>query len=90
MLWQEAWIWIAAGIVLGILEMLVAGFVLLGFAIGAVVVGFLVWLGILGASLPPLLLVAAATALPVWLVARRLAGVRAGQSKLWDRDINEN
>ena len=35
-LWQEWWVWIAAGIVLAILEIVVSGYVLLGFALGAV------------------------------------------------------
>ena len=90
MLWQQAWFWVAAGVVLAALEMLIPGFFLLGFAIGALVVGFLVWLGLMGSSLPPLLLVAAATAVPAWLIARRISGVRSGQNKIWDRDINEN
>ncbi|MBW0158560.1 hypothetical protein OE699_10290 [Sedimentimonas flavescens] len=90
MLWQQAWFWVAAGVVLGALEMLIPGFFLLGFAIGALVVGFLVWLDLMGSSLPALLLVMAATAVPAWLIARRIAGVRSGQNKIWDRDINEN
>ena len=90
MLWQQPWVWIAGGIALGALEMVAPGFVLFGFAVGAVLVGALIWLGLLGGSLPVMLLVCALAALATWLVARKLAGVRAGQTKLWDRDINEN
>lgn len=89
MLWQHAWVWVVVAAVLGVLEMALPGFFLLGFAVGALLVAGLVWLGVLG-SLPVMVLVAAIAAVPVWLVARRLAGVRPGQTRIWDRDINEN
>ncbi len=57
---------------------------------GAVLVGGLIWLGVLGGSLPLMLLVLALAALVTWLAARRIMGVRPGQSRIWDRDINEN
>lgn len=90
MLWQQAWVWIAGGIVLGALEMMAPGFVLFGFAVGAILVGLLIWIGLLGTNLPVMLVVCAVAALITWLIARRLMGVRRGQTKLWDRDINEN
>lgn len=89
MLWQHAWVWVVVAAVLGVLEMALPGFFLLGFAVGALLVAGLVWLGVLG-SLPVMVLVAALAAVPVWLLARRLAGVRPGQTRIWDRDINEN
>ncbi|MDD8023000.1 MAG: hypothetical protein PHX82_07835 [Paracoccaceae bacterium] len=90
MIWQQAWVWVAGGVTLAALEMLAPGFYLLGLAAGAILVGVLVWLGLLGASLSPMLLVMAVAAVPVWFLARRPVGVRAGQVKRWDRDINEN
>jgi len=90
MLWQHAWVWVVVAAVLGVLEMALPGFFLLGFAVGALLVSALIWLGLLGGSLPVMVLVAALAAVPVWLVARRLAGVRPGQTRIWDRDINEN
>jgi membrane protein implicated in regulation of membrane protease activity len=90
MLWQQPWVWVAGGVVLAALEMLAPGFYLLGLAAGALLVGVLIWVGVMGASLPVMVLVMAVTAVPVWLIARRLVGVRAGQVKRWDRDINEN
>ncbi len=90
MLWQQPWVWVAGGVVLAALEMLAPGFYLLGLAAGALLVGVLVWVGVMGSSLPVMVLVMAVTAVPVWLIARRLVGVRAGQVKRWDRDINEN
>jgi membrane protein implicated in regulation of membrane protease activity len=90
MLWAEWWVWMIAGAVLAALEVVVPGFFLLGFAIGAVVTGALLWLGILGGSLAVLIFVFALAALAGWAALRRVLGVRRGQIKLWDRDINEN
>ncbi|KEP69839.1 hypothetical protein DL1_02100 [Thioclava dalianensis] len=90
LLWQEGWVWIVAGVVLAALEMLIPGFVFLGFAIGAVLVGVLVWTGLLGHALPLTLLIFAAISLVSWLVLRRAMGVRRGQTKHWDHDINDN
>lgn len=89
MLWQAWWIWLVASIIMGILEVILPGFFLLGFAGGALVVGLLLWAGWLGGSFSLLLLVFAVASLIVWLVLRQVFGVRSGQVKIWDRDINE-
>lgn len=89
-LWQEWWVWMIAGAVLGILEVLIPGFILLGFAIGAALTGLLLWFGVLGGSLATLVLVFALASLAAWLTLRRVVGIRRGQVKVWDRDINEN
>lgn len=88
--WQEWWVWLVAAAVLGILEVFLPGFILLGFAIGAALTGILLWLGVLGPSLAWLLLVFALGSLVAWITLRSLAGVRKGQIKHWDRDINDN
>ncbi len=88
--WQEWWIWMVAGAVLAILEVLIPGFILLGFAIGAGLTGILLWLDVLGGSLGILLLVFGIASLIAWLALRWLVGVRRGQVKVWDRDINDN
>ncbi len=82
------WAWIVLGFALGVLEILVPGYIFLGFAIGAVVTGTLVGLG-LPASLPLLALIFAAVSVVAWLALRRSMGVREGQVKIWDRDIND-
>ena len=89
-LWQEWWVWMVAGAVLAILEVLIPGFILLGFAIGAGITGALLWLGILGGSLAVLLLLFGLSSLSAWLALRSLVGVRHGQVKIWERDINDN
>lgn len=89
MLWQEWWVWMIAGAVLGILEVVIPGFILLGFAIGAALTGLLLWAGVLGGSLAALLLVFAVASLIAWLALRKVAGVRRGQVKVWNHDIND-
>ncbi len=83
------WVWVVAGFALGVLEVLAPGYIFLGFAIGALVTGAGLGLGLLGNSLAVLILVFAIASLVAWLVLRRTMGVREGQVKLWDRDIND-
>lgn len=89
-MWETWWVWIAGGFVLGILEIMVPGYVFLGFALGAVLTGGLLWLGVLPAGTAVLLLVFALASLVAWLGLRAALGRRTGQVKLWDRDINDN
>jgi membrane protein implicated in regulation of membrane protease activity len=89
-MWTVWWVWIVAGFSLGVLEVLVPGFIFLGFAIGAVLTGLLVGLGVMGGSLPLLLLVFAVMSVLAWLALRATMGVRDGQVKMWDKDINDN
>ncbi len=84
------WVWVVAGFALGVLEVLVPGFIFLGFAIGAVLTGVLVGLGVLGGSLPVMLLAFAVLSVAAWLGLRATIGVQKGQVKVWDKDINDN
>ena len=89
------WVWISGGVILGILEVFVPGFFFLGFASGAVVTGLVMLAGgpfasYLTASLPYTLLFFALVSLVSWVLLRRMVGVRKGQLKVWDRDINED
>jgi membrane protein implicated in regulation of membrane protease activity len=88
MLWQVWWVWVVAGFALGVLEVILPGYIFLGFAIGAVLVGAALGFGLLGGSLALLALVFALASLAAWLALRRTMGVRPGQVKVWDRDIN--
>ena len=89
-MWAVWWVWVVAGFGLGVLEVLVPGFIFLGFAIGAVLTGVLVGFGLLGANLPLLLLAFAVLSVLAWLGLRATMGVRKGQVKLWDKDVNDN
>ncbi len=88
-MWNVWWVWLVAGLVLGVLEILAPGYIFLGFAIGAVLTGAVAALG-LTASLPLLLLIFAVASVVAWLVLRKVMGVREGQVKIWDRDINDS
>jgi inner membrane protein len=89
------WVWVAAGLVIGILEVLIPGyFLFVGFAAGAVVTG--VWMGLglpgadwMAASVANGLTVFALASLVAWLVLRQVVGVRGGQVKRIDHDIND-
>ncbi|MGR3290314.1 MAG: NfeD family protein [Paracoccaceae bacterium] len=90
MIWQEWWVWIVGGIALAVLEILAPAFVLLGFSVGALATGVLIAVGVLGSSLPVLILVFAVVSLAAWLVLRKMFGLKRGQVKIWEKDINDN
>ncbi|RMA42537.1 NfeD family protein [Rhodophyticola porphyridii] len=94
-MWGEWWAWMAAALILAVGEVLLPSFVLLGFAIGAAVVGLILLVGgplalWLSASIPVMLLAFAVTSLISWLLLRRFIGLRYGPVKTFDHDINDN
>jgi membrane protein implicated in regulation of membrane protease activity len=95
MLWQAWWIWVVAGFVLALIELVLPGYMFLGSAVGAVVTGIVMWLGLppaawIAASLANALLFLACVSVVAWVLMRWFLGVRKGQVKVWDRDINED
>ena len=94
MWWATWWAWWIAAAVLAIAETLLPAYVFLGFALGAFFTGGILlvggplaaWIAVDAAGL---LLCFALLSLAAWYLLRRLLGVRAGQVKLFDRDINE-
>jgi membrane protein implicated in regulation of membrane protease activity len=88
-MWTVWWVWLVAGFALGVLEILAPGFIFLGFALGAVATGILLAVGLLGGSLPVLLVVFAALSLLAWFVLRATMGVQKHQVKIWNKDIND-
>ena len=90
----DPWIWLAAAAVLGIVETIVPGYVLLGFAIGAVVVGLsLFGLSEEAAALPyaPITLLAiwAALSIVAWLAVMGVFGRPARRRRAGERDLND-
>jgi len=88
------WAWVAAGLVIAIFEVVLPGYVFVGFAVGAVLTGIAMGLGLPGSgwmAAAPMNAVAvfALLSLLAWLGLRRFLGVRRGQSKRIDHDINE-
>ncbi|UWQ23447.1 NfeD family protein [Leisingera aquaemixtae] len=87
--WTLWWVWAAAALVLGILEVLAPGFVFLGFAIGAAAVALLLLVSGGSWGLPLLLLIFAGLSLAAWLLLKRLFALPKGQVKTFDHDIND-
>lgn len=93
-LWSEYWVWFALALALGIAEILAPGFILLGFAIGAGVVGLVMAIGgplgdYFAGSLPITLVLFGALSLIAWLILRQIFKLKTGQVKNFDHDINE-
>lgn len=89
----DPWIWVALAVGLSILEMLLPGYVLLGFgAAAALVAGGLAMLPITDAptlqNLFVLLILWAALALAVWFALSRVFGAKA-RSRRAKGDIND-
>ncbi|MEJ2002049.1 MAG: hypothetical protein P8X51_03625 [Maritimibacter sp.] len=89
MIWEIWWAWVAFGIALAILEVLAPGFIFVGFAIGAVMVGLLILIG-LAFTLAWALVIFAVVSVIAWVLMRKIFGVRGGQVKSFDHDINED
>ncbi|SLN36416.1 NfeD family protein [Pseudooctadecabacter jejudonensis] len=87
---NEWWIWMVAALVLAIVEVLIPGWVFLGFAVGAFFMGAMIWLGVgAGLSLAWSLVLFAVLSLVAYILLRQMFGIRRGQVKIWDRDIND-
>lgn len=89
-MWSLWWVWVVAGFAIGILEIVVPGYVFLGFAIGAILTGGAVATGLFSANLPVLLLIFAAASLVAWLGLKLVFGFKSSTSKQWTNDINDN
>ena len=89
--WSLWWVWMVGALALAILEVLAPAQIFLGFAAGAAGVGLALLVGVpgLSGSIPMLLLVFAVLSRIAWLLIRPLLGVREGQVKHFDHDINE-
>lgn len=90
MIWQSGWFWIVVAALLGLMEVLLPGYVFLGIAIACAVAGLALLVGLAAPSLPVLLIAIAVLSGVAWLILRRLMGVQEGQVRIWDRDINDD
>jgi inner membrane protein len=83
------WVWLAAALVFGILEVLLPSYIFLGFALGAAAMGGLLWLGLqVGATAS--IAIFAGLSLAAYLFLMWRFGRKDGQVKIITRDINEN
>jgi len=83
------WVWMAGALILAIAEVLIPGFVFLGFAIGAFAVSLILLNTGLSLGLPVLLLIFAGLSLVAWLLMRRYFALPKGQVKTFKQDIND-
>ena len=90
-MWTSWVFWMIAAVALAILEVFAPSFIFLGFAIGAAVLGLVLFIGgsAISLTLPMTFLVFAVVSLISWIALRQLLGVRRGQVKVWDKDIND-
>jgi len=89
MLHEEWWVWMSAALLLATAEVIIPGWIFLGFAIGALVMGVLLLIGVSGLSLPITLVIFAVLSLLSYLGLRWVFGLKTGQVTLFDRDIND-
>lgn len=89
LLWTLWWVWMSAALILATLEVLIPGYIFLGFALGAAVMGVLILLGVSASGFALTLVIFAVLSLLSYIVMRRVFGLRKGQVKIWDTDINE-
>jgi inner membrane protein len=88
-MWTVWWVWVVAGFALGVLEVIVPGYIFLGFAIGAVITGSLIGLGVLGSSFTVAVLIFSLASLAAWYLLRAALGKHEGQVKIWHKDVND-
>lgn len=89
LLWTQWWVWMSGAVVLATLEVLIPGYIFLGFAMGAALVGLLTLFGISAKGLALTLVVFAVFSLVSYIAMRKFFGLKTGQVKIWDRDIND-
>jgi membrane protein implicated in regulation of membrane protease activity len=82
------WVWLSAALGLATLEVIVPGYIFLGFAVGAALVGLLLLIVPI-ASMPLILVIFAALSLGAYLAMRRVFGLPGQTPKIWERDIND-
>ena len=82
------WMWICIALALGVIELLVPGFIFLGFAIGALLMASIVAI-FAGISVPALLALFAILSLIAWIALRMGFRKQSSGARIVTRDINE-
>lgn len=88
-LWTEWWVWMSGALVLATLEVLIPGYIFLGFAIGAAMMGLLILFGVSASGLALTLVVFAVLSLISYIAMRKYFGLKTGQVKIWETDVND-
>lgn len=87
--WTNGWLWIAAGLLAALSELILPGYILLGSAAALVVMGVILLAGFWPFGLPAALIATGILSALAWIWLRRWLGVQKGQLRIWDRDIND-
>ena len=88
--WTLWWVWLVLAALLGVAEMLLPGFILLGFAIGALVMALLAATGLTGSSFALSVLIYAVASVVAWWWMQPMVLRDRGNVRFWARDINDN
>jgi len=83
------WVWVAAALALGIVEVVLPGFIFLGFALGALLMAGVV-LVLPSLSVTALLAVFAGLSLICWIFLRVAFKRQSSGARIVTRDVNEN
>jgi membrane protein implicated in regulation of membrane protease activity len=81
-LWSLWWVWMAAALLLAVIEIVLPAFMALGFAIGAALVGLMLVFAPMALGLSALLAMFAVLSLVSWAVLRRIFRLADGQGLL--------
>lgn len=93
-MFAQWWIWVVAGLLLAIAEVLLPTQIFAGLAVGALLTGGWIGLGFPGGdwlAADPVngFLAFGVLSLVAWLVLRRVMGIQRGQVRRFDHDIND-
>ena len=83
------WAWVAFGIILMLLELMMPSYLFLGFGFGAIVTGIALSLGVT-MSAQYLMLMFAIASLISWILLRQVFKLPTGSVQTFDHDINDN
>ena len=83
------WVWICAALVLGIAELLLPGFIFLGFGLAALAMSGIVAFSVLTLSTSAKLALFTILALIAWIILRRMFKSPGGSVKTFENDIND-
>ena len=88
--WANGWLWIIAALVIALIELILPGYVFMGIAGAALVMGLLLLSGVWAGGLSGALVVTALLSGVIWFALSRLRGVDRSATRIWRDDINEN
>lgn len=80
----------SAALLLATAEVIIPGWIFLGFAMGALAMGVLLLIGVSGVSLPITLVIFAVLSLMAYIGLRWVFGLKTGQVTLFEKDINDD